>query len=128
MNDCRRITLPPSYRGPRPADSMRPRQRVRGVAQVEDSGVEAKTGRGSVTHGPPSPKSIPSAEAATLLSASYARDLDALVAEPGVALWVHGHVHPSVSYCPGSTGVVSNPSGYPDSPGSDFVPEPVLTA
>ena len=39
-------------------------------------------------------------------------DLEALVADSGAALWIHGHTHDSFDYRLGATRVLANPRGY----------------
>jgi Icc-related predicted phosphoesterase len=46
------------------------------------------------------------------LSPAFASNLDSLIEQSGVALWVHGHTHHNVDYQIGSTRVVSNQRGY----------------
>jgi predicted phosphodiesterase len=64
------------------------------------------------THHTSSPCSVPARFRSDLLSAAFSSPLDALVAESGAALWVHGHTHDSFDYVIGGTRVVCNPRGY----------------
>lgn len=72
-----------------------------------------------VTHHAPSCRSISPDFRNDPLSACYASDLEALIAETQPALWVHGHVHHRNDYLLGTCRVVSNPKGYPGE-GSGF--------
>jgi len=42
----------------------------------------------------------------------YASNLDGIMEQYGIALWVHGHTHASSDYQVGNTRVISNPRGY----------------
>mgnify|MGYP006329361721 CR=1 FL=1 len=46
------------------------------------------------------------------LNACFVSDLEALVANSGAALWIHGHTHDSFDYRLGGTRVLANPRGY----------------
>ena len=69
-----------------------------------------------VTHMAPSPASVAPRFQGSLLSAAFASDLDALVAQADV--WIHGHMHDSFDYSIGNCRVVCNPRGYPQRDGS----------
>jgi Icc-related predicted phosphoesterase len=74
-----------------------------------------------VTHHAPNAKSIPPDHEGSLLNAAFVSNLDTLVEQSGVPLWIHGHTHHNVDYRIGSTRVLSNQRGYPDqlTPGFD---------
>lgn len=65
-----------------------------------------------VTHYAPSRHSIAARFAGSLLNACFVSDLEALVANSGAALWIHGHTHDSFDYRLGGTRVLANPRGY----------------
>lgn len=65
-----------------------------------------------VTHHAPSARSLPYQEPSWLLDAAYASDLERLMGEERVRLWVHGHTHLATDYEIKGTRVVSNPRGY----------------
>jgi predicted phosphodiesterase len=67
-----------------------------------------------VTHHGPSPVSIPPLHAGSPLNAAFVSNLDGLVEQSGVLLWIHGHTHYNVDYRLGSTRVLSNQRGYPN--------------
>ena len=73
-----------------------------------------------VTHCAPSRRSLPDRFLGHPLSAAFASDLEALIAESEVDLWIHGHTHHSVSYTLGETRVVSNQRCYPNEDPGDF--------
>ena len=76
-----------------------------------------------VTHHAPSTRSIPPRYAGSLLSASFASNLENLMTGNSfAALWVHGHVHDSFDYEVCGTRVVCNPRGYaPKALNHDFI-------
>lgn len=65
-----------------------------------------------VTHHGPSPRSLPPHLARDPLSPAYVSDLEWLIEKHQPTLWIHGHIHNSVSYRIGKTRVLSNPKGY----------------
>ena len=65
-----------------------------------------------VTHFAPSRHSIAPRFAGSPLNACFVSDLEALVANSGAALWIHGHTHDSFDYRLGETRVLANPRGY----------------
>lgn len=65
-----------------------------------------------VTHHAPSFKSVVPKYQASLLSACFASNLDALMDKEKVELWVHGHMHDSLDYEINGTRVICNPRGY----------------
>lgn len=77
-----------------------------------------------VTHHLPSWRSVPQRYAASVSNASFASDLDALVARSDC--WVHGHTHASASYRSGRALVACNPRGYPRGPAAREGADPVF--
>ena len=75
-----------------------------------------------VTHHAPSRRSIDTAHASKSLSAAFASDLEALIAESGVPLWIHGHTHHNVDYRVGATRIYTNQRGRPDKVLAGFNP------
>ncbi len=70
-----------------------------------------------VTHHAPSSASVPPEYQGDELSPAYVSDLSAALFEvPSV--WLHGHVHTSLSYVIGECRVIANPRGYPRLNGS----------
>lgn len=64
-----------------------------------------------VTHHAPSIQSI-SPEWRNKLAPAFASNLENLIIDSGIDLWIHGHTHDSCDYMIGSTRVVCNPRGY----------------
>ncbi|MYB89436.1 MAG: hypothetical protein F4X93_05705 [Proteobacteria bacterium] len=80
-----------------------------------------------VTHHAPSSRSIAQRYEGSLLSPSFASNLESLMGEERAALWIHGHVHDSFDYAVEGTRVVCNPRGYaPSALNRDFVPDKVV--
>jgi Icc-related predicted phosphoesterase len=125
MNDFRRIRLMPTYRRFLPKDA-----RAFHAQTMEWLARQIEEARGNkivvVTHHAPTPKSIPSIFQDDPLSAAYASNLDRFIANCGVALWIHGHIHHHSDYVIGRTRVVSNPRGYPSEPHTGFDPSLVI--
>ena len=79
-----------------------------------------------VTHHAPSPRSEAPYHTNSPLKPAFASDLDELVEESRVPLWIHGHTHYNVDYAIGSTRVLTNQRGYPDQLCKDFDPSLVV--
>jgi Icc-related predicted phosphoesterase len=78
-----------------------------------------------VTHMAPSLRSVRPQYAASPINGFFASDLEALIAELGPPLWIHGHMHDAMDYEVGATRIVCNPRGYPEeNPG--WTPDGVL--
>ena len=68
-----------------------------------------------VTHHAPSVRSIAEKyKGGDYLNASFASNIDDVVANSGARCWVHGHTHTNFDYMLGNTRVLCNPRGYPD--------------
>ncbi len=65
-----------------------------------------------VTHHAPSRRSTPQQYKDDLLSASFSSNLEKLIAQYDINLWIHGHTHHNVDYMLSGTRVVSNQRGY----------------
>lgn len=79
-----------------------------------------------VTHHAPSRRSEPSHHANSPLSPAFGSNLDSLVEESSVPLWIHGHTHHNIDYTIGTTRVLSNQRGYPNQPCPGFSPHRVI--
>lgn len=67
-----------------------------------------------LSHYLPSFDSVHPAYQGKLSNAIFASELDPLIAQHNIALWVHGHTHVSFEYDLHGTRVVCNPRGYHD--------------
>ena len=79
-----------------------------------------------VTHHAPSPLSEAPFHANSPLNPAFASNLDALIEQSGVPIWIHGHTHYNVDYAIGSTRVLTNQRGYPDQICKGFNPSLVV--
>jgi predicted phosphodiesterase len=79
-----------------------------------------------VTHHAPSPRSESPYHAGSPLNPAFASNLDPLIKQSGIPLWIHGHTHYNVDYVIGSTRVVANQRGYPDQLCKGFDPSLVV--
>ena len=79
-----------------------------------------------VTHHAPSSRSEAPFHAKSSLTPAFASNLDALVAESRVPLWLHGHTHYNADYRLGSTRVLTNQRGYPSESCRGFEPDMVV--
>ncbi|MBI2379530.1 MAG: metallophosphoesterase [Gammaproteobacteria bacterium] len=66
-----------------------------------------------ITHHAPAWDSVAPQYRRHELTPAFVSELDAMVAECGAVLWVHGHTHGSFDYRLGCTRVVCNAGGYP---------------
>ena len=73
-----------------------------------------------LTHHVPSQCSLPKRKPGNVPQAASVTDLDALIAERGPTLWVHGHTHGDCDYTIGATRVLSHQRGTPDR--ADYAP------
>lgn len=65
-----------------------------------------------VTHHLPSPRSVSQRYATDPLSAAFASNLESMMGEERVAMWIHGHTHDAFDYEIEGTRVICNPRGY----------------
>jgi hypothetical protein len=79
-----------------------------------------------VTHHAPSPRSEAPHHANSPLKPAFGSNLDSLVAQSGVPLWIYGHTHYNADFTIGATRVLTNQRGYPDSLCAGFNPALVL--
>jgi len=75
-----------------------------------------------VTHHAPSLRSEAPYHANSPLNPAFVSNLDSLITQSGVPLWIHGHTHYNVDYVIGSTRVLTNQRGYPDQLCAGFDP------
>ena len=80
-----------------------------------------------ITHHAPSPMSLHPKFEGNLMNPAFISNLESLMDETRVQLWVHGHTHNSFDYKVAGTRVVCNPRGYsPKSVNKDFIPNLVV--
>jgi len=66
-----------------------------------------------ITHHPPSFLSLSASSKNSLERGFYASDLDMLISESDIDVWVHGHQHRNLDYFISNTRILANPRGYP---------------
>ena len=124
MTDFRRVRVEPAFSRCRPQDTVMWHRRT--VAWLRGALAERRSlPTVVVTHHAPSARSL-NPLYTDPVAAAYASHLDALVADSGARLWLHGHTHHCVDYALGGTRVVSNQRGYPDEAVAGFDPGLVL--
>lgn len=79
-----------------------------------------------ITHHAPSPKSEAPDHADSPLKSAFSSNLDSLIKESGVPLWIHGHTHYNVDFKIGATRVLTNQHGYLNAPCAGFDPALVV--
>ncbi|MEW6533594.1 MAG: metallophosphoesterase [Thermodesulfobacteriota bacterium] len=127
MNDYERIRLSTHhFRKLQPKDTMMLHSRSRAWLKKEIENCSADLKVVVVTHHAPSMLSVPPDLQTDVLTAAYASNLDDFIANSGVALWVHGHIHTSADYTIEQTRVVCNPRGYVGCPNPEFNPGLVI--
>jgi predicted phosphohydrolase len=125
MNDYRIIRLSTENRRVRPRDTRKMHQHS--VAWLKDELPRHNPARTVVvTHHAPSPQSEDPYYMGGPLTPSFASDLNALIQESRVPLWIHGHTHFNVDRQIGSTRILTNQRGYPGEPCRGFDPGMVV--
>jgi predicted phosphodiesterase len=79
-----------------------------------------------VTHHAPSAKAFNPKFQTDLLSAAFASNLEFVMDEFKIDLWIYGHTHHNTDFVHGSTRVISNQRGYPNERVTGFNPNLVL--
>lgn len=79
-----------------------------------------------VTHHLPSPRSIAPRFVGSPLNPTFASDLEWLMGNAGLALWVHGHTHEALDYRVSATQVHCNPMGYQAGRANGFRPSLIV--
>ena len=125
LTDFRRIRLIPSYRKFRPADARRFHART--LEWLQNQSLQARPGKiVVVSHHAPSPRSVPAHLSSDSLNPAYASNLESYIADSGVTVWIHGHIHHHSDYFVGHTRVIANPRGYPTERNTGFDPSLVI--
>ena len=93
-----------------------------GIAAAHEAGLEAAV----ITHHAPSPASIHFRYAGSPINPAFVSDLDAIIVHLRPALWIHGHVHNTVSATVGRTWILANPLGIGLMEEADFIPDLVV--
>jgi Icc-related predicted phosphoesterase len=91
----------------------------RAISEMLNERVKLKTV--VVTHHAPHLNSIGLAYKDSPLSAAYASDLTQLIEDYEPDLWIHGHVHETLSYSVGKTQIICNSRGYARHPNPNYL-------
>lgn len=126
MNDYRLIMMGPDGKKLKPLDTELLHIKSRKWLEERLEGVPAQNKIVVVTHNAPSRRSIPEQYRHDPVTAAFATDMEAFVADLRIDLWVHGHLHHASDYTIGNTRVVCNPRGYPDQAYDGFQPGLVI--
>jgi predicted phosphodiesterase len=127
MNDYRLIRKSPNFGRFRPQDTVS--LHFASVKWLQSQLEIPFSGRTVVvTHHAPSAKSFDPKYQTDHLSAAFGSNLEALIENSRIDLWIHGHTHYCVDYVLHGTRILSNQRGYPDQLCAGFVPNLVLEA
>jgi predicted phosphodiesterase len=125
MSDYQIVRFDPEQRSLRARDTVR--LHTESVAWLQGQLSHCKTERTvMVTHHAPSSRSEASHHANSPLKPAFSSDLDALIEQSGVPLWIYGHTHFNTDYRIGSTRVLTNQRGYPGERCKGFDPSLVV--
>ena len=125
MSDYQIVQFDPDQRLLRARDTVRLHQES--VAWLRGQLLRCKPERTVVvTHHAPSSRSEAPCHANSPLKPAFSSDLDALIEQSGVALWIYGHTHYNTDYRIGSTRVLTNQRGYPQERCKGFDPSLVV--
>ena len=113
MSDYHVIRFNPEHRPLQPQDTAR--VHAESVAWLRRELPKSNPARTVVvTHHSPSTRSETPYHANSPLKPAFASNLDSLVEQSRVPLWIYGHNHYNGDFKLGSTRVLSNQRGYPD--------------
>jgi Icc-related predicted phosphoesterase len=125
MNDFKRIRIDPRYSKISPLDiAIIHKKSLKWMEEQINSNNNEKLV--VITHHAPSEKSIPHKYKNDSLSPAYASNLDCLIINSNIDLWIHGHVHDQLNYSIANTKIVCNPRGYPDEENCLFNPKMIV--
>ncbi len=121
MNDYRLIRKSPNFNRLRPQDTAS--IHFASVAWLKSQLEIPFSGRTVVvTHHAPSAKSFDPKYQTDYLSAAFGSNLEALIENSSIDLWIHGHTHFCVDYMLYGTRILSNQRSYPDEITPGFTP------
>lgn len=125
MTDYQIVRFDPEQRSLRARDTVRLHRES--VTWLQGQLSQCKTERTVVvTHHAPSSRSEAPHHANSPLTPAFSSDLDALIEQSGVPLWIYGHTHFNTDYRIGSTRVLTNQRGYPEERCKGFDPSLVV--
>lgn len=121
MSDYHIIQYGPESRWLRAQDTLR--MHMESVAWLREQLSRCNRARTVVvTHHAPSPRAEAPYHANSPLKPAFGSNLDSLVEQSGVPLWIYGHTHYNTDFKLGSTRVLTNQRGYPEELCAGFNP------
>ena len=112
MSDYQIVRFDPEQRSLRARDTVQ--LHTESVTWLRGQLSQCKTERTVVvTHHAPSSRSEAPYHANSPLKPAFSSDLDEIIEQSGVPLWIYGHTHYNTDYRIGSTRVLTNQRGYP---------------
>ena len=125
MSDYHVVRFNPEHRLLRARDTVR--MHSESVAWLREQLSRCDQARTVVvTHHAPSPRSEAPYHANSPLKPAFASNLDSLVEQSGVPLWIYGHTHFNADFVIGTTRVLTNQHGYPEQFCEGFNPSLVV--
>ena len=125
MSDYHVIRFNPEQRLLRARDTVRLHEQS--VAWLHDQLSKCdRTRTVVVTHHAPSTRSEAPYHADSPLKPAFGSNLDSLIEQSGVPLWIYGHTHYNADFVIGSTRVLTNQRGYPEELCEGFNPSLVV--
>ena len=113
MNDYYVVRFDAEQRCLRARDTLR--LHLGSVAWLREQLIRCNPARTVVvTHHAPSPRAEAPYHANSPLKPAFGSNLDSLVEQSGVPLWIYGHTHYNTDFKIGSTRVLTNQRGYPE--------------
>ena len=111
MNDFKKIKRAPNYSKIRPQDVAMIHYRSREWLSASLANSSSKLNV-VISHHAPSMLSVPEPSRDDQILGSYVSNLEVIIEQHNIALWVHGHIHASSDYFLHGCRVVANPRGY----------------
>ncbi len=125
MADYRLIRHSPKFNRLRPMDTAALHfESVRWLKRQLELPFDGRTV--VITHHAPSAKAFNPKYQGDLLSAAFASNLEPLLDEFKIDLWIYGHTHHNADFTHGSTRIISNQRSYPNERVLGFNPNLVL--
>lgn len=122
INDYAVIKYNPEFKRLRPEDTLNlHKQSIRELQKF----IELPGRKVVITHHAPSPMSVHPQYQKDPLTPSFASNLNNIIANSNIELWIHGHTHHSCDYKINNTRILSNPRGYAPH-NTDFNPNLII--
>ena len=119
MNDYRYIRKSTNYSRLTPADTAAIHTKSRSFLSQTLKRLKGQTNV-VITHHAPTINSVLPEYKNDLTTSAYASNLESLIVDHDIDLWIHGHNHNSSDYVISNTRIVANPKGYRGENRCDF--------